>query len=76
VSEYEKRFKESQDTVRAYAADVRNVTKKLDLAVDIILSLQKIVNIGIPKSLHNEINLIPTKIRKQIDSLAKGGYRG
>ena len=76
MSEYEKRFKESQDTVRAYAADVRNVTKKLDLAVDIILSLQKIVNIGIPKSLHNEINLIPTKIQKQIDSLAKGGYRG
>ena len=41
VDHYEKRFKESQDTVREYAADVRNVTKKLDLAVDIILALRK-----------------------------------
>ena len=64
MSEYEKRFKESQDTVRAYAADVRNVTKKLDLAVDIILALRK------------EVTLIPTKIQKQIDALVKGGYRG
>ena len=64
MSEYEKRFKESQDTVRAYAADVRNVTKKLDLAVDIILALRK------------EVTLIPTKIQKQIDTLTKGGYRG
>ena len=64
VDHYEKRFKESQDTVREYAADVRNVTKKLDLAVDIILALRK------------EITLIPTKIQKQIDTLTKGGYRG
>ena len=64
VDHYEKRFKESQDTVRKYAVDVRNVTKKLDLAVDIILALRK------------EVTLIPTKIQKQIDSLTKGGYRG
>ena len=64
VDHYEKRFKESQDTVRKYAVDVRNVTKKLDLAVDIILALRK------------EITLIPTKIQKQIDTLTKGGYRG
>ena len=62
--EYEDRFIESQDTVRKYAADVRNVTKKLDLAVDIILALRK------------EVTLIPTKIQKQINSLTKGGYRG
>ena len=64
VDHYEKRFKESQDTVRKYAVDVRNVTKKLDLAVDIILALRK------------EVTLIPTKIQKQIDALVKGGYRG
>ena len=64
MSEYEKRFKESQDTVRKYAADVRNVTKKLDLAVDIILSLRE------------HVTLIPTKIAKQINLLTKGGYRG
>ena len=64
VDHYEKRFKESQDTVRKYAVDVRNVTKKLDLAVDIILALRK------------EVTLIPTKIQKHIDSLTKGGYRG
>jgi len=64
MDNYEKRFKESQDTVRKYAADVRNVTKKLDLAVDIILALRK------------EVTLIPTKIAKQINSLTKGGYRG
>ena len=64
MDNYEKRFIESQDTVRKYAADVRNVTKKLDLAVDIILSLRK------------EVTLIPTKIQKQIDTLTKGGYRG
>ena len=64
VDHYEKRFKESQDTVRKYAVDVRNVTKKLDLAVDIILALRK------------EVTLIPTKIQKQIESLTKGGYRG
>ena len=64
VDHYEKRFKESQDTVRKYAVDVRNVTKKLDLAVDIILALRK------------EVTLIPTKIQKQLDSLTKGGYRG
>ena len=64
VDHYEKRFKESQDTVRKYATDVRNVTKKLDLAVDIILALRK------------EVTLIPTKIQKQIDALVKGGYRG
>jgi molecular chaperone GrpE (heat shock protein) len=64
VDHYEKQYKESQDAVRRYAADVRNVTKKLDLAVDIILALRK------------EITLIPTKIQKQIDSLTKGGYRG
>tara|TARA_R100001530_G_C4286853_1_gene147019 strand:+ start:341 stop:553 length:213 start_codon:yes stop_codon:yes gene_type:complete len=64
VDHYEKRFKESQDTVRKYAADVRNVTKKLDLAVDIILSLRE------------HVTLIPTKIAKQINLLTKGGYRG
>ena len=64
VDHYEKRFKESQDTVRKYATDVRNVTKKLDLAVDIILALRK------------HMTLVPTKIQKQIDSLTKGGYRG
>ena len=64
VDHYEKRFKESQDTVRKYATDVRNVTKKLDLAVDIILELRK------------EVTLVPTKIQKQIDALVKGGYRG
>jgi len=64
VDHYEKQYKESQDAVRRYAADVRNVTKKLDLAVDIILALRK------------EVTLIPTKIQKQIDSLTKGGYRG
>ena len=64
VDHYEKRFKESQDAVRSYAKDVRNVTKKLDLAVDIILSLRK------------HMTLIPTKIQKQIDALVKGGYRG
>jgi predicted metal-dependent hydrolase len=64
VDHYEKRFKESQDTVREYAADVRNVTKKLDLAVDIILALRK------------EVTLIPEKIAKQINELTKGGYRG
>ena len=57
-------FKESQDAVRRYAADVRNVQKKLDLAVDIILALRK------------HITLIPTKIQKQINALTKGGYRG
>ena len=56
-------FKESQDAVRRYAADVRNVQKKLDLAVDIILALRK------------HITLIPTKIQKQINALTKGGYR-
>ena len=61
---FEKRFIESQDTVRKYVEDVRNVTKKLDLAVDIILALRK------------EVTLIPTKIQKQIDTLTKGGYRG
>ena len=64
VDHYEKRFKESQETVRKYAADVRKVQKKLDLAADIILALRK------------EVTLIPTKIQKQIDSLTKGGYRG
>ena len=64
MDNYEKRFKESQDTVREYAADVRNVTKKLDLAVDIILALRK------------EVTLIPEKIAKQINELTKGGYRG
>ena len=64
MENYELQYKESQDTVRKYAADVRNVTKKLDLAVDIILALRK------------EVTLIPTKIQKQIDSLTKGGYRG
>ena len=64
VDHYEKRFKESQDAVRSYAKDVRNVTKKLDLAVDIILALRK------------HMTLIPMKIQKQIDSLTKGGYRG
>ena len=57
-------FKESQDAVRRYATDVRNVQKKLDLAVDIILALRK------------HITLIPTKIQKQINALTKGGYRG
>ena len=61
---YEEEYISSQDAVRRYAADVRNVTKKLDLAVDIILALRK------------EVTLIPTKIQKQIDSLTKGGYRG
>ena len=64
MENYELQYKESQDTVRKYAVDVRNVTKKLDLAVDIILALRK------------EVTLIPTKIQKQIDSLTKGGYRG
>ena len=57
-------FKESQDAVRRYAADVRNIQKKLDLAVDIILALRE------------HMTLIPTKIQKQIDALTKGGYRG
>ena len=61
---YEQQYKESQDTVRKYAVDVRNLTKKLDLAVDIILALRK------------EVTLVPTKIQKQIDALVKGGYRG
>ena len=33
---YEQQYKESQDAVRKYAHDLRNVQKKLDLAVDII----------------------------------------
>ena len=61
---YEKEYISSQEAIRRYASDVRNVTKKLDLAVDIILALRK------------EVTLVPTKIQKQIDSLAKGGYRG
>ena len=73
---YEQQYKESQDAVRKYAHDLKNVQKKLDLAVDIILALQKIINTGIPKSLHSEINLIPPKIQKQINALTKGGYRG
>ena len=64
VDHYEKRFKESQDAVRAYAKDLRNAQKKLDLAADIILALRK------------KVTLIPTKIQKQIDTLTKGGYRG
>ena len=64
MENYEEQFKESQLTVRAYAKDLRNAQKKLDLAADIILALRK------------EVTLIPTKIQKQIDSLAKGGYRG
>ena len=62
--DYEEQFKASQDAVRQYAADLRNVEKKLDLAVDIILALRK------------KVTLIPTKIQKQIDALTKGGYRG
>ena len=69
MDNYEKRFKESQDTVRKYAADVRNVTKKLDLAVDIILALRKHIMLSTE-------TLVPTKIQKQIDLLTKGGYRG
>ena len=61
---YELQYKESQNAVRKYAIDLRNVTKKLDLAVDIILALRK------------KVTLIPTKIQKQINSLTKGGYRG
>ena len=61
---YELQYKESQNAVRKYAIDLRNVTKKLDLAVDIILALRK------------HMTLVPTKIQKQIDSLTKGGYRG
>ena len=64
VDHYEKRFKESQDAVRAYAHAIKKAQKKLDLAVDIILALRK------------EVTLIPTKIQKQIDALVKGGYRG
>ena len=64
MSVYQKEFIASQDAVRSYAKDVRNVTKKLDLAVDIILALRK------------HMTLIPMKIQKQIDSLTKGGYRG
>ena len=70
------RERASKGPLRKYAHDLRNAQKKLDLAVDIILALQKIINIGIPKSLHSEINLIPTKIQKQINALTKGGYRG
>ena len=61
---YELQYKESQNAVRKYAIDLRNVTKKLDLAVDIILALRK------------EVTLIPEKIAKQINELTKGGYRG
>ena len=61
---YELQYKESQNAVRKYAIDLRNVTKKLDLAVDIILALRK------------HMTLVPTKIQKQIDALVKGGYRG
>ena len=61
---YELQYKESQNAIRKYAIDLRNVTKKLDLAVDIILALRK------------HMTLVPTKIQKQIDSLTKGGYRG
>ena len=37
-------LKISQDAVRKYAADLRNVEKKLDLAVDIILSLKEYIS--------------------------------
>ena len=62
-------FKESQDAVRKYAADLRNVEKKLDLAVDIILSLKEYISTVTVRS-------IPKKIDKQINALTKGGYRG
>lgn len=62
-------FKISQDAVRKYAADLRNVEKKLDLAVDIILSLKKYISTVTVRS-------IPKKIDKQINALTKGGYRG
>ena len=66
---YEQQYKESQDAVRKYAADLRNVEKKLDLAVDIILSLKKYISTVTVRS-------IPKKIDKQINALTKGGYRG
>ena len=62
-------LKISQDAVRKYAADLRNVEKKLDLAVDIILSLKKYISTVTVRS-------IPKKIDKQINALTKGGYRG
>ena len=62
-------FKESQDAVRKYAVDLRNVEKKLDLAVDIILSLKEYISTVTVRS-------IPKKIDKQINALTKGGYRG
>ena len=61
-------FKISQDAVRKYAHDLRNVQKKLDLAVDIILSLKEYISTVTVRS-------IPKKIDKQINALTKGGYR-
>ena len=63
------RFKESQDAVRKYAVDLKNAQKKLDLAVDIILSLKEYMSTVTVLS-------IPKKIDKQINALTKGGYRG
>ena len=71
MDNYEKRFIESQDAVRKYVGDLivvhkrlNSTQKKLNLAVDIILALRE------------KVTLIPTEIQKQINSLAKGGYRG
>ena len=71
MDDYEKRFIESQDAVRKYVGDLivvhkrlNSTQKKLNLAVDIILALRE------------KVTLIPTEIQKQINSLAKGGYRG
>ena len=74
MSVYKEEFIASQDAVRKYAADVRNIQKKLDLAVDIILALRKQITLPWKKGLTT--TLIPTKIQKQIDALTKGGYRG
>jgi len=63
--DYKKEFRISQDTVRKYAHDLRNSQKKLNLALDVIISLTKKIGTS-----------IPPRIQKQIKALTKGGYSG
>ena len=62
---YEQQYKESQDAIRKYAHDLRNAENKLNLALDVIISLTKEIGTS-----------IPPRIQKQIKVLTKGGYRG
>ena len=65
MSVYQKEFIASQDAVRKYAHDLRNAENKLNLALDVIISLTKKIGTS-----------IPPRIQKQIKALTKGGYRG